>query len=233
MIDAGIGLRALGLTGHKISFPPLFVQGEYALPVGVPISVGGGITFGQWKWEMWGFGYKVTYVTPHARANWHWGFDIPWLDLYSGLSMGWDIASVKWNNNSSYGGYLGGTAASGFFWAFQGGAHFYFTEHVGAVVETGYPYWLKAGIALKFGGGGSSESDSSKKSTRKSTKGEYMLVNADSLNVRKGPSSDTELVGAVKKGARVQVLEEPGQWWKIKAGNIEGYVNSSYLSPES
>jgi uncharacterized protein YgiM (DUF1202 family) len=235
MIDAGIGLRALGLTGHKMTIPPLFVQGEYALPVGVPISVGAGISFGQWKWDYWGWGYKVTYITPHFRANWHWGFDISWLDFYTGMSMGADIASVKWNE-SWMDNYTGsGTAKSRFFWAFQAGAHFYFSEHVGAMVETGYPYWLKAGIALKFGEHGSSGGgDSSKQSTKKSkTKAEYMLVNADSLNVREGPSSDTKLVGAVKKGTRVQVLEKPGQWWKIKAGDIEGYVNSSYLSPES
>jgi uncharacterized protein YgiM (DUF1202 family) len=213
MIDAGIGLRVLGLTNHKMTIPPLFIQGEYALPVGVPISVGAGISFGQWKYtySIWGISlsddylYKVTYITPHLRANWHWGFDISWLDFYTGMSLGADIASVKWKENwmNNYPGIS--TAKSRLFWAFQAGAHFYFSEHVGAVVETGYPYWLKAGIALKFGGSGSSGgSDSSKQSTRKTkTKAEYMLVNADSLNVREGPSSDTKLVGAVKKGTRV------------------------------
>jgi hypothetical protein len=240
MIDAGLGLRFPPYLGLKMAMPPLFVQAEYALPVGVPISVGAGISFGRWKeiFSSWGwdsdFGYKVWYITPHLRANWHWGFDVSWLDFYTGMSMGADIASVKWDNDEMNDFYTGSTAGSRFFFALQAGAHFYFSEHIGAMAETGYPYWLKVGIALKFGGSGSSDGDSSKKSTRKSkSKAEYMLVNADSLNVREGPSSDTKLVGAVKKGARVQVLEKPGQWWKIKAGDIEGYVNSSYLSPES
>ena len=157
MIDAGIGLRHLTYIGHKISIPPLFAQGEFALPVGVPLSVGGGISVAQWKWNYWGlwglgdYGYKVTYITPHTRVNWHWGFDIPWLDFYTGMSLGWNIATYKW-----HGDYYGfsASAKSGFYWAFQAGAHFYFTQNIGAMVETGYPYWIKAGIAFKIGGSG-------------------------------------------------------------------------------
>ena len=155
MIDAGIGMRLYSYL--DMSIPPLFVQVEYALPVELPISVGAGISFGQWKYKysFWGFTssdylYTVTYITPHLRANWHWGFDIPWLDFYTGISLGANIASVKWND-SSYSSYTGiSTSSNSFFFAFQAGAHFYFKENVGAMVETGYPYWLKAGIALKF-----------------------------------------------------------------------------------
>jgi uncharacterized protein YgiM (DUF1202 family) len=64
------------------------------------------------------------------------------------------------------------------------------------------------------------------------TQARYMLVNSDSLNVRSGPSSDHGAVGRLNKNTRVQVLNSSGQWWKIKSGNIEGYVNSSYLIDE-
>ncbi|MDR2719113.1 MAG: SH3 domain-containing protein [Treponema sp.] len=60
----------------------------------------------------------------------------------------------------------------------------------------------------------------------------YMLVNSDSLNVRSGPSSDHGVVGRLNKNTRVQIINSSGQWWKIKSGNIEGYVNSSYLIDE-
>jgi len=60
----------------------------------------------------------------------------------------------------------------------------------------------------------------------------YMLVNADSLNVRSGPSADTALVGSLPRNTRVEVLERPGTWWRIRSGNITGYVNSSYLKAE-
>ena len=163
MVDAGLGLRALvgDLEGHEMSFPPLFAQIDYALTVGFPISVGGGITVGRWEYEIdigWGYryGWTLTYIPPHIRANWHWGFDVPWLDLYTGLSLGFDIASMRINENIG-GGFDGrGAGGSRIFFGIQAGAHFYFTENVGAMVETGYPFWLKAGVALKFGGGSSS-----------------------------------------------------------------------------
>jgi hypothetical protein len=62
--------------------------------------------------------------------------------------------------------------------------------------------------------------------------GRYMLVNSDTLNVRSGPSADNPVVGVLNRNTRVEVLDRPGQWWKIKSGNIEGYVNSSYLKAE-
>jgi len=70
---------------------------------------------------------------------------------------------------------------------------------------------IKIGLGYRFGGGS------------------YMTVNADTLNVRRGPSADTALVGTLKRGTRVEVLSKSGTWWKIKSGKIEGYVNSSYL----
>ena len=60
----------------------------------------------------------------------------------------------------------------------------------------------------------------------------YMLVNAGTLNVRSGPSADYAAVGQVTQGARVQVLESTGTWWRIRSGSVEGYVNSAYLSAE-
>jgi hypothetical protein len=60
----------------------------------------------------------------------------------------------------------------------------------------------------------------------------FMLVGSDALNVRKGPSANNDVMGQLKKGDRVQVLNSSRQWWRIKSGNIEGYVNSQYLIEE-
>jgi SH3-like domain-containing protein len=64
------------------------------------------------------------------------------------------------------------------------------------------------------------------------TQARYMLVNSDALNIRQGPSTGYDVVGQLKKDTRVQVLDNSGQWWRIKYGNIEGYVNSDYLIEE-
>jgi len=61
---------------------------------------------------------------------------------------------------------------------------------------------------------------------------QYMVVNTDTLNVRSGPSADNSIVGTLKRNDRVEILDKPGTWYKIKSGNIEGYVNSTLLKEE-
>ena len=147
MIDAGLGLRGVGYSGAKWNIPPIFVQVEYALPVQVPISVGGLFAMYQYGYK-WSSTYKWTWtdMTIAARGNWHWGFDISWLDLYTGISLGYTIS--KWKSEPSWSGSV--SDYSGFYFGGQAGAHFYFTKNIGLDVEFGAPYWLKAGIALKF-----------------------------------------------------------------------------------
>ena len=149
LADAGLGFRSTGYSSAKWKIPPIFIQAEYALPVGVPISVGGMFTICSYGYDYnWGrkYSWKWTDMTFAARGNWHWGFDIDWLDLYTGIAIGYLYS--KWDSDGIGSGW--DYDYSGVFFAFQGGAHFYFTDFIGAVVEVGYPYWIKAGVALKF-----------------------------------------------------------------------------------
>ena len=149
MIDLGIGIRSMGYSNATWKIPPLFAQVEYALPVGVPISVGGlfAVCSYGYKWDSYHSNAQWTWTDMNfaARANWHWGLEINWLDLYTGLSLGYTYSKFS-SNYSSW----EGSNYSGVFFAAQVGAHFYFTENVGIDVEFGYPYWVKAGLALKF-----------------------------------------------------------------------------------
>jgi hypothetical protein len=92
----------------------------------------------------------------------------------------------------------------------------------GASTTFGMGPRIKISVGYRFGGSASS-----------SRSGRYMLVNSDTLNVRSGPSADNSLVGTLPRNTRVEVLDNSGTWWKIKSGNIEGYVNSSYLKEEN
>ena len=178
LVDAGIGLTAYGSSYGNISIPPIFVNVEYALPVELPISVGGFAAFYRYNYRVIGnSGWQYTFLTFGGRADWHWGFDISWLDLYSGIWIGYNVFSADWVGSDSgnttpttpthpglpYGSLLpkfqivsssGYTAPSygGFCYGFQFGAHFYFTNNIGLVLESGYPFALKVGAALKFGG---------------------------------------------------------------------------------
>ena len=60
----------------------------------------------------------------------------------------------------------------------------------------------------------------------------YMLVSSEALNVRTGPSVSYDVVGQLIKNTRVQVLYSSDQWWNIRYGDVEGYVNSAYLVNE-
>jgi hypothetical protein len=104
-----------------------------------------------------------------------------------------------------------------------------FGTWTGTVNSNGNTITLKyAGITELFTN--SSRPASSTSQTNQTAR--YMLVNADTLNVRNGPSADNALVGTLPRNTRVEVLERSGTWWKIRSGKIEGYVNSSYLKAE-
>jgi len=151
LVDAGVGYAFASGLGATIKIPPVVASAEYCLPTGVPISLGALAGFYQFEWRYLGTASWVetwTYATFGARANWHWNIDASWLDLYTGAFVGYTY--FKWSSDSRpYDGYIqpyyGGIDFGG-----QVGAHFYFTKHIGAVLEFGFPFAAKAGVALKF-----------------------------------------------------------------------------------
>jgi len=234
MIDTGIGLNSFSLWGSwyggyygKMSVIPIFLNVEYALPVNVPISVGlfGAYYQTKYTYTYTDYGWKNSFLAIGTRANWHWAFDVEWLDFYTGLYLGYRAHWASWYG---YGGYSGAFVApsyGAFDYGVQVGVHFYFTNNIGVVVESGYPYLLKVGLALKFGFGNTSSASR--------TQARYMVVNADTLNVRSGPSADSAIVGVIGRDNRVEIIDRSGQWWKIRSESIEGYVNSSFLMEEN
>ena len=55
-------------------------------------------------------------------------------------------------------------------------------------------------------------------------------VNASSLNVRSGPSTNNSVIGKLSNGDRVEVVSTSNGWSKIKYNGQIGYVSSKYLS---
>jgi len=189
MVDAGIGLTAYGSTYGTISIPPIFLNVEYTLPANVPISVGGFAAFYRYNYRVVGdSGWQYTFFTFGGRADWHWGFEINWLDLYSGLWIGYNVFLADWVGGSS--GY---TAPSygGFDFGFQAGAHFYFTDRFGLVLESGYPFALKAGAALKFG----------KQGTRRT-------ASRPANNARSGDSSEQMILRLAKENKGILTVSD-------------------------
>ncbi|MFA5624851.1 MAG: SH3 domain-containing protein [Bradymonadales bacterium] len=54
-------------------------------------------------------------------------------------------------------------------------------------------------------------------------------VTASALNVRKGPSTETDKIGSLAQGSTVNILGEEKGWAKILHKNTLGYVSKEYL----
>ena len=54
-------------------------------------------------------------------------------------------------------------------------------------------------------------------------------VTASSLNVRKGPGTDTDVIGSLPNGTAVRALAEKSGWTKILYNGKIGYVARKYL----
>lgn len=51
------------------------------------------------------------------------------------------------------------------------------------------------------------------------------------VNIRKEPSTDSEVVGKLYRGCAADILETlEGDWVKIKSGDVEGYIASTFLA---
>ncbi len=64
------------------------------------------------------------------------------------------------------------------------------------------------------------------------TVGDY-YVNVNVLNVRSGAGTNYDVIGALSKGIKVQVLFEQNGWGKINYNGKNGYVSSKFLSKTS
>ncbi len=59
---------------------------------------------------------------------------------------------------------------------------------------------------------------------------DYVIANVDtSLNIRKKPSTEAEIVGKLYRGAKATIVKRGKNWTKIKSGTVKGYVASEYL----
>ena len=55
----------------------------------------------------------------------------------------------------------------------------------------------------------------------------------DYVNVRKKPNTDSKVVGKLYKNNVGTVLGTKGDWYKIKSGNVTGYVKSDYVAVDN
>lgn len=68
-------------------------------------------------------------------------------------------------------------------------------------------------------------------------KSSNMITNADYVNVRKGATTDYEVIARLKKGQAVKVIDQftngkKEVWYRVDLGNVKGWVISQFLTAD-
>jgi len=59
------------------------------------------------------------------------------------------------------------------------------------------------------------------------------VVKSGPLNVRSGPGTQYKRVATLSKNSLVNVIEITGEWYRIKNGNLTGYISAEYVTADS
>ena len=60
-----------------------------------------------------------------------------------------------------------------------------------------------------------------------------ITIQSGQLNLRQAPDSQSAVVAKLSKDRPVQVLAEAGDWYRVRAGNQEGYAAKAYIALSS
>jgi len=61
----------------------------------------------------------------------------------------------------------------------------------------------------------------------------YAYTNSEKVNIRKEANTESEIVTELEIGSTIEVLEDNGNWIKVKKGEEEGYIRSLYVADEA
>ena len=108
------------------------------------IGIGGMLAFASAKAKN---AWKSTTTVVGFRGALHYSF-VPQLDVYAGMTLGYDIVSWKWDDKNIK---IDGDSSSNFFAAGFIGARYYFNDNLAVFSEVGYNIALfNIGLCLKF-----------------------------------------------------------------------------------
>ena len=150
-LNAGISIGGLaGLYGDA-DFPPVSLGLQFGIHE--KISVGGIVGYSSSTYDLGYFNddYKwtYTYIFVGARGEYHFvDLDVKDLDLYGGLTLGYNIVSVSEPNG--YSGFYK-AESSYLLYGFHAGARYMFSPKIGAFAELGYGIgYLTVGVNVRL-----------------------------------------------------------------------------------
>jgi len=156
VLNLGLGLGSTLYTAgsyYKGQVPPVSASLEFGVVDNViekgVVGVGPYIGYSSYKYEYQGWGWKYSNIIIGARGNFHYPL-VDKLDTYTGLLLGYNIASSK-EFGDPVPGWNYSYTAGGLQWSWFIGGRYYFKETLAAMLELGYGIaYLNLGVALKF-----------------------------------------------------------------------------------
>lgn len=154
-LNLGLGIGSTLYSGsyYKGQIPPISASLEFGvvdkvLDKGV-IGVGPYVGYSSYKYEYSGWGWKYSNLILGARGNFHYPL-LKKLDTYTGLLLGYNVASSKEFGNTIP-GYDYSYSAGGVAWSWFVGGRYYFSEKFAGMLELGYGIaYLNIGVAIKL-----------------------------------------------------------------------------------
>lgn len=157
VLNLGIGIGSTYYTGsyYKIGVPPISASLEVGVADGIldkgSIGVGGYLGYSSHKYSYSYIGYTDSWSYSNfiigARGVFHYPL-VNKLDTYTGLLLGFDIASSKWTGTGTQTTHA---STGGVAYAWFVGGRYYFTDKFAGMLELGYGItYLNIGVALKF-----------------------------------------------------------------------------------
>ncbi len=64
------------------------------------------------------------------------------------------------------------------------------------------------------------------------SKATTVKVTTETLNIRKSPSTSAQVIAMVSEGVECELIEEDGDWYKVKYKNYTGYISKEYAKLE-
>jgi hypothetical protein len=156
VLNLGIGLGSTLYTGsyYKVGIPPISASLEVGVADGIldkgSIGIGGYLGYSSHKWEYSSSWYwKYTNIILGVRGVFHYPL-VNKLDTYTGLLLGYNIASSKETGTAIY-GYNYSSSSGGVAYSWFVGGRYYFSDKFAGMLELGYGItYLNIGVALKF-----------------------------------------------------------------------------------
>ena len=97
---------------------------------------------------------------------------------------------------------------------------------------SGYGYVSKDYVTVSSTSNSDSSSSSNNNTSTTTTQSGTVKVNG-ALNVRSGAGTSYSVIGSLSNGAKVEIVETSGSWYKIKYGSGYGYVSKDYVTVSS